>query len=127
MSGRHVTGWAIEEDQRRALLSEFPPAYPDVVADHITLWSKQPPDAEPPLETHGQIIGRADDGQGVEAMVVRIAGTHQRPDGSVYHITWSLDRSRGRKAVESNEVIAKKGWTPLPTVEIPLRPSRWPD
>jgi hypothetical protein len=42
-------------------------------------------------------------------------GTTDRPDGSTYHITWSL--SPGRRAKESNDVIAKLGWEPL---ELPM-------
>ncbi len=40
---------------------------------------------------------------GVEAMVVAIDGTTDRPDGSTYHITWSL--GDGRRARESNDVL----------------------
>lgn len=43
-----------------------------------------------------------------QALVVEISGTTRRPDGSTYHITWSLaDR---REAVESNDVL-RRGWT----------------
>jgi hypothetical protein len=72
----------------------------------------------------GEIVGRADDGKGVEAMVVSIADTTARPDGSTYHITWSL--AHGREAVESNDVIATCGWTPLDLpMPVRLRPARW--
>ena len=66
-------------------------------------------DAPLPPEADGEIVGRADDGSGVEAMVVRLGGTTDRPDGSTYHITWSL--ADGRRAKESNDVIAARGWT----------------
>jgi hypothetical protein len=71
------------------------------------------------------MIGRADDGRGVEAMVVRLGGTTDRPDGSTYHITWSLEP--GRKAVESNHVLTAQEWEPfeLP-MPIRLEPARWP-
>lgn len=57
------------------------------------------------------VIGRADDGEGVEALVVAIAGSCDRWDGSAYHITWSL--AEGREAKESNDVIARYGWQPV--------------
>ena len=41
--------------------------------------------------------------QGVEAMVVTIDGDTARPDGSTFHITWSL--GDGRRARESNDVL----------------------
>ena len=126
MGADFVTGWAVEPDQRASLLARLPPAYADAVADHVTLWSGQPADAPLPSETKGEIIGRADDGQGVEAMVVRIGGTHRRPDGGVYHITWSLDRAAGRRGKDSNDVIARLGWRDLPPVEVKLRPARFP-
>ncbi len=67
----------------------------------------------------------ADDGQGVEALAVAIGGTTDRPGGGTYHITWSL--GPGRKAQESNHVLAAGGWTPfdLP-MPVKLIPSCWP-
>jgi len=48
------------------------------------------------------------------------------PDGGVYHITWSLDRGRGREAVQSNDVIADLGWRRLPDpVPIRIIPARF--
>jgi hypothetical protein len=124
-TGRDVIGWKLDEAQRRELLQQFPPRFENVVADHVTLKAKVARDASLPCETEGEIVGRVDDGEGVEAMVVRIGGTTDRPDGSTYHITWSL--AKGRRAKESNDVIARLGWTP---VELPmpilLRPERFP-
>jgi hypothetical protein len=57
----------------------------------------------------GVVVGVADDGAGVQALVVEIGGTTRRPDGSTYHVTWSL--GPGRDAVESNDVIRERGWT----------------
>jgi hypothetical protein len=58
-------------------------------------------------------------------MVVMIDGSTDRPDGSTYHITWSLEP--GRRAKESNDVIARLGWE---KIELPmpvrLTPARWP-
>lgn len=110
-SGDSVIGWTLSPEQRAELLLMFPPAYAEAVADHVTLRSRAAADAALPDERDCEIVGRADDGQGVEAMVVRIGGTTDRPDGSTYHITWSL--AEGRQARESNDVIAALGWTPL--------------
>jgi hypothetical protein len=113
-----VIGWKLDNNERGKLLASFAPVYANVVADHVTLAAGVAADARPPQDTTGEIVGRADDGAGVEAMVVSIAGTTDRPDGSTYHITWSL--AEGRKAVESNEIIARLGWKPLPET-IPIR------
>ena len=122
--GDAVIGWKLNREQRNELLQQFLPKFSQVVADHVTLAARVRRDAELPSEQHGEVVGRVDDGNGVEALVVRIDGTTDRPDGSTYHITWSL--SPGRKARESNDVIARLGWEeidlPLP---IKLDPARF--
>src|SRR3954464_299220 len=124
-SGEAVTGWKLDREQRTELLQQFPPIYPDVDADHVTLQTDASPDAPLPEGNMGEIVGRADDGQGVEAMVVSIGGTTDRPDGSTYHITWSL--AEGGPAKESNDVIREGGWTafadPIP---VKLEPKAYP-
>lgn len=118
-----VIGWKLDREQRSALLGQFEPAYPDAVADHVTLevgaQSKPLPD-----NVDARIVGLSDDGRGVQAMVVALDGTTDRPDGSTYHITWSL--SPGRKARESNDVIRDRGWSPIdPPVPVKLKPARF--
>ena len=120
-----IIGWKLDRAQRAELLQQFPPRYRDVDADHVTLRTGAAEEAALPEETEGEIVGRADDGSGVEAMVVAIGGTTDRPDGSTYHITWSLEP--GRKAQESNDVLAGRGWTALDLpMPVRLRPDRWP-
>ena len=123
--GDGTIGWKLDREQRKELLQQFPPRFRRVVADHVTLRSKAARDAPLPQETEAEMIGRVDDGRGVEAMVVAIGGTADRPDGSVYHITWSL--APGRHARESNKVLAARDWTRL-DLPMPVRliPARWP-
>jgi hypothetical protein len=110
-------GWLVDPQDRAALLARFPARYPIVVAHHVTL--KFGDRTTPvPTETVGEIVGAADDGAGVQAFVAQIGGSTARPDGGTYHITWSL--AEGRKARESNDVIARRGWTPLPA-PVPVR------
>ena len=127
--GDSVIGWKLDREQRKELLQQFPPRYPNVVADHVTLRSRVADEAALPDETHGEIVGRADDGAGVEAMVVRIDGTTDRPGGSTYHITWSL--AQGRRAQESNDVLAAGPWEsfelPMPVKLEPACFSRSPE
>ena len=119
-----ITGWKLDRNQRTELLQQFPPRYGTVVADHVTLKFGAGREAPVPEETVGEIVGRADDGKGVEAMVVRIGGTTDRPDGSTYHITWSL--GDGRNAKESNDVLKERGWEPLELpMPVQLEPARW--
>lgn len=84
---RFYTGWLVDPGDREALLARFPPRYPVVVAHHVTLESGAAPGRALPTETSGEIVGEADDGAGVQALVVSIGGTTDRPDGSTYHIT----------------------------------------
>lgn len=125
MSGKPgFVGWAVDRTEREMLLRRFPPRYANVVADHVTLKFGDR-EAVLPTETAGEIVGEADDGAGVQAMVVRIGGTTDRPDGSTYHITWSL--RPGRQAKESNDVIARLGWRDLAApVRVSLQPSAYP-
>jgi hypothetical protein len=123
--GDIVIGWKLDREQRKELLLQFPPKYSEVVADHVTLSARVDRSSELPSESLGEIIGRADDGKGVEAMVVSIAGTTDRPDGSTYHITWSLEK--GRRAKESNDVIRQFGWRAIELpVPVMLQPARFP-
>ncbi len=108
-------GWVLPDAERGRLLGRFPPRYALVIAHHVTF---APKDAVMPDAADAEIIGRADDGRGVEALVVRIGGTSNRPDGSAYHVTWSLEP--GRRPVESNDVIRERGWTTF-DVPTPLR------
>src|SRR5215469_14624775 len=90
-----VTGWKLPQTERELLLRRFPPEYENLVADHVTLRSKATPATPLPAKPESsKVIGRADDGQSLECLVVEIDGTTDRPDGSTYHIAWSLRAGR---------------------------------
>lgn len=118
-----VVGWLLAERDREKLLQQFPPKYENVVAHHVTMKTQAGQEPVPP-EVKAEMVGRTDDESGVEAMVVAIDGTTDRPDGSTYHITWSL--GEGRRARESNDVLKGRGWEefdhPIP---ISLEPGRF--
>jgi hypothetical protein len=69
------------------------------------------------------VVGRADDCDSLECLVVEIDGTTQRPDGSTYHVTWSL--GPGRRARQSNDLLRDRGWDhiekPIPVELTPAR------
>jgi hypothetical protein len=112
-----VVGWLLAGNDREKLLRQFPPKYGNVVAHHVTLKTDAEDEPLPP-EVEARLVGRADDGKGVEALIVAIDGTTDRPDGSTYHITWSL--GEGRRARESNDVLKERGWERLENA-IPAR------
>jgi hypothetical protein len=123
--GGFVTGWKLPRDgERERLLERFPPKYERAVADHVTLQSGASDDTPLPREVTAEIVGRADDGESLECLVVAIDGTTDRPDGSTYHITWSL--GPGRKAKESNDVLRERGWEHLDRpIPIDIEPAKF--
>jgi hypothetical protein len=118
-----VTGWKLPQIERELLLRRFPPKYEVVVADHVTLRVGAGADTPLPKIVPAQVVGRADDGRSLECLVVELDGTTERPDGSTYHITWSLGSHR--KARESNDVLRDQGWeyidAPIPVSIEPAR------
>ena len=119
-----VTGWKLPRDERELLLRRFQPKYENVVADHVTLRTGATPSTPLPRKPKAWIVGRADDGKSLECLVVELDGTTDRPDGSTYHITWSL--GPGRKARESNDVLRDQGWQPLAArLPVSLEPARF--
>lgn len=119
----HVLGWKLDRRERDALLARFPPAFEEAVADHVTLRVRASADEALPRPVQARLVGEATDGEGVQAMVVEIDGSTDRPDGSTYHITWSL--GRGRAAKESNAVIRERGWRAIDPVPVILKPARF--
>jgi hypothetical protein len=121
--GLAYTGWELPIWERRRLAEHFPPTYavdPDL-QHHVTFAYGVNHDSPLPVATCGLVVGHADDLKGVQALVVEIDGSVRRPDGSIYHITWSLDRAAGRKPVESNAVLLF-GWRTVEPIQIALIP-----
>jgi hypothetical protein len=119
-----VTGWKLPRDEREQLLQRFQPKYENVIADHVTLRTGATPQTPLPPKPEARIVGRADDCRSLECLVVELDGTTDRPDGSTYHITWSLGPRR--KARESNEVLRDQGWEAIdPPIAVELEPARF--
>lgn len=117
---RGYVGWKLPEDERARLLARFPAAHARTVAHHVTAAFNVPPNHPLPKETAGLVVGIADDGAGVQALVLSIDGATDRPDGSTWHVTWSLGPDR--KAVESNDVIRRHGWMAVEPIPVRLEP-----
>ena len=119
-----VIGWLVPREERERLLERFPPRYERTIADHVTLRAGVPDETPPPEAAEARIVGIADDGSGVQALVVEVDGATARPGGGTYHITWSLGLAR--KARESNDVIAERGFEHLDDpVAVRLEPGRF--
>jgi hypothetical protein len=116
-----VTGWKLPRNEREQLLQRFPPKYENVIADHVTL---RVGGSDLPPKPAAQIVGHADDSESLECLVVELDGTTDRPDGSTYHMTWSL--GPGRKAIESNDLLRERGWQPIDApIPVDLEPARF--
>lgn len=102
--------WKLTENSRIKLSKLFEQKNPDFIGHHITYMfgpkSELPPDAEI------YVVGECSI-PGIQALVVDVNGTIVRPDGSIYHITWSLDKSKGFKPVDSNKAIMEHGFDHL--------------
>jgi len=117
-----TVGWKLDVTDRADLLGQFLPTWPDVIADHVTFeGSLREGELPPPVSA--QIVGQADDGIGLQTLVVAIDGKTSRADGSIYHIIWSLDRTAGRHPAESNDLLAAEDWKLVTPVPIHLTPA----
>lgn len=105
--------FVLDETTRQKLAKTFPPKYPEWIGHHITNRFGVPRGENRPFgqEFQFEVIGYAED-DGIEVLVASRDGSPKRPDGGLYHITWSLDRSKGWKPADSNKVITK-GVTPV--------------
>jgi hypothetical protein len=119
-----VIGWKVPRGERERLLARFPPRYANVIADHVTLNVGATPSTPLPHKPDARIVGRADDDNSLECLVVEMDGSTDRPDGSTFHITWSL--GHGRTARESNDVLRDRGWQPISVpIRVGLEPARF--
>lgn len=112
-------GYLLSEQSRVELMEIFTPLFPDVIGHHVTYSFGS--DEFPPDVTSACVIGYIRDNS-LECLVVSIDGNIHRPDGKIYHITWSLDRSLGRKPVDSNKVLQTKQFEQIPAINISIEP-----
>lgn len=102
-------------DSSRALLAQsFPPKFPEFIGHHITYGMRKKGDDSLPQADTFKVVGYGIDPQGLEALVVEVDGTINRPDGKIFHITWSLDRGAGFKPVNSNDLL-QGNWKKIPS------------
>jgi hypothetical protein len=113
----------LSEQCRQRLLDAFPPSLPKILCDHVTLYHGKDSRQKrhlfgPEFETGWEVVGYAGSDD-VIALVVAHEGSTVREqfDRRVYHCTHSL--SEGHHAKESNDVIERNGWQPIPG-RIPL-------
>jgi hypothetical protein len=106
--------FVISDQTREMLAQHFPPAFPEWVGHHITNRFGVQREGGRPFGHIFQfsVVGfvRVD---GLEALVIARSGSTVRLDGGTYHLTWSLDRSKGFKPSMSNTLL-QNGYTRIP-------------
>lgn len=102
------SAYLLSQTGRKTLMDIFKPKYSRTVAHHVTVQFGNVTEDSVPDAADIEVVGYIDSGDGLEALVVSVNGAVDRPDGSVYHITWSLQN--GYKPVDSNKVIKKYGY-----------------
>lgn len=121
-----IAGWKLDRIECSQPMEQFPPLWPDVVADHVTRSFRKLASGDLPDLGRASIVGHVSDQRDCRALVVEIDATTTRPDGGTYHITWSVGRKAGRQQGDSNKVLARLGREklemPLP---IDLIPANW--
>lgn len=100
------TAYVLDGKSRRKLAKQFPPVNPEFVGHHVTSKFGVSPSTPIPQPADVQVVGHAEE-DGLEAFVVSVNGKVERPDGSLYHVTWSIDRSKGKKPKDSNALVQK--------------------
>ena len=64
--------YELEPKTRNMLIAMFSPQYPKIYADHITLKMSGINSTPPVKPEKVEVIGRADDGNGLEALIVKV-------------------------------------------------------
>jgi hypothetical protein len=105
----------LDRDALLAALSDagFPASFDRIVAEHVTYAYPDPTCA--PAARNVRIVGHAK-ADGVQALLVEIDGTSARPDGKLFHLTYSL--APGRKPVESNRLLETVAIEPLTPITV---------
>ena len=91
--------YKLDAESKENLMRLFPPKYPAVRYDHLTismLTGKAP--CPKPAESV-EVVGVADDGNGIQALIAKVNGSIRRTDGSIWHITASFDPEKKAPAI----------------------------
>ena len=121
---RIAVGWKLDGEQRSWLLNLFSSAYPDVIANHVTLSSGTERNGHP------RTPARKSSARWTTAPACRrlSCGSMERPVVRREHVSHHVvDRPlQGSKARDSNDVIRTLGWQSLEQpIPITLKGASW--
>jgi len=115
----HYSGWLLPNSERKRLLEIIHPKFDTIIAHHITYEFGITKKSILPSEMKGIIVGEASNDV-IQALVVEISGTINRPVGGFYHITWSLEKGFA-KPFDSNKLLSQ-GFDFINPIEIEIFP-----
>lgn len=101
------TSYQLTTKSKKHLTERFPPKYPKHIGHHVTYEFGVHSDTQLPPHADINVVGYQDNPDGIEALVVSVNGSLERPDGGVFHITWSLDPKEFRP-VHANDLVKRK-------------------
>lgn len=102
--------YLLSDDSKAKLLELFVPKFDKIFAHHITTEFGENSKL-PIIPKTIEVIGYSSN-HGIEALVVSINDSIYRPDGSIYHITWSLNPDE-YKPFDSNILLHENGFAIL--------------
>jgi len=121
-----IAVYLLDESSRQKLIELYPPRW-NLIGHHVTVEFGASDQDELPIEGQYHVVGyayeaeRRPDGSGIEAFVVSIKLPHEsrghieRPDGEIYHITWSYGSGY---AAKDSKALVKNGFEKIDPIEI---------
>lgn len=99
------TGYELTEESRNKLAQLYPPKNPTWLGHHITeVFGVKGDYPKPDSPDTVSVIGYLES-NGIEGFLVSVDGNVDRPSGGKYHITWSIDKSKGVKPLHTNKLV----------------------
>lgn len=105
--------FVLDGKTRTHLLELIPPSFPDVICHHITIQHGHKDDLAEVLKVYHEYtnptfevyaFGKSDE-DFAEGFAVMFNGMTFKQDFTLYHITHSIDRSKGAKPVTCNMIL----------------------
>jgi len=103
--------YVLTDESRELLLKKYPAKYSKMIGHHVTIAFNVPLNTEIPEAADLKVFGSKDSKDGLQSLVVSVNGNFFRPDGNMYHITWSLDPDKYSPA-DSKKLLkdGEKNW-----------------
>lgn len=97
----YYSGWKLQSESRKLLFNMIDLKYDIVRCDHVTHELSDGP-LRAPWPEKIAVVGMVDSGF-MQAFLVEVNGMLRRPDGKLYHITYSYEQ--GHESREANDII----------------------